>query len=121
MAGLVIYKRGGVYLIDFPLPDNSSAIRKYALCLQTGPLLEKRDRFVGALLTTQGLDKKYPWDVLVSAVESRTAGGVRVLLGEIHIVMKEWVVEHAYDLRPETMRAVEKALLVSLGIFPASP
>lgn len=117
----MVYKRGGVYLVDFPLPDNSATIRKYALCLQTGPLLEKRDRFVGALLTTQGLDRKYAWDVFVSAAESGSANGVRVLLGEIHIVMKEWVVEHAYDLRPETMRAVEKALLVSLGIFPAAP
>jgi mRNA-degrading endonuclease toxin of MazEF toxin-antitoxin module len=117
VPGAITYKRGSVYLIDFPLPDNSSAIRKYALCLQTGPLLDKRDRFVGALLTTQGLDRKYPWDVFVSASESGTTTGVRILLGEIHIVMKEWVVQHAYDLRPETMRSVDKALLVSLGIF----
>lgn len=114
----IVYRRGGVYLIDFPLPDNSATIRKYALCLQTGQLLEKRNRFVGALLTTQGLERKYPWEVFVSADESRSTSGVRVLLGEIHIVMKEWVVEHSYDLKPETMRAVEKALMVSLGIFP---
>jgi len=114
----ILYRRGGVYLIDFPLPDNSATIRKYALCLQTGPLLEKRDRFVGALLTTKGLERKYAWDVFVSAAESRTTSGVRVLLGEIHVVMKDWVVEHSYDLTPETIRAVEKALMVSLGIFP---
>jgi hypothetical protein len=37
-------------------------------------------------------------------------------LAEPQIIMKEWVIEHSYDLRPETMREVDKALLVALSI-----
>jgi mRNA-degrading endonuclease toxin of MazEF toxin-antitoxin module len=113
----ITYRRGSVYLIDFPPPDNSPAIRKYALCVQGSVLLgEKRDRFVGALLTTKNLGTNYPWDVLLSPEESKSQAGVRVILSELHVVMKEWVIEFAYDLRPETMRAVDKALLVALGL-----
>lgn len=117
MPGSITYRRGSVYLVDFPPPDNSEPIRKYALCVQAPALLhDKRERFLGALLTTKNLDKRYAWDVLLSPEESHSAAGVRVVLSELHTIMKEWVIEHAYDLRPETMKEVDKALLVSLGI-----
>ena len=71
---------------------------------------------MAALLTTKNLESNYPWDVLLSPEESKSPSGVRVILSELHVVMKEWVIEHAYDLRPETMRAVDKALLIALGL-----
>lgn len=106
-----------MYLFDFPFYENEGEKRKYALCLQSGDLIhERRSRFAGALLTTTNLHLRFPWEVFVSAAESRTPAGARVLCGEPQIIMKAWVVEHSYDLRPETMREVDKALLRSLSI-----
>ncbi|MDQ2912265.1 MAG: type II toxin-antitoxin system PemK/MazF family toxin [Chloroflexota bacterium] len=122
MLGAIAYRRGSVYLIDFPPPDNSPAIRKFALCVQGSVLLHgRRERFLGALVTTKNLESKYPWDVLLSPAESHSATGARVVLSELHTIMKEWVIEHKYDLTPETMRAVDKALLVSLGLVDLKP
>jgi len=113
----IAFRRGGVYKLDFPYIEKEGDRIKYALCLQSGSLIgEKRSKFAAALLTTKGLDRKYPWEVFLSAEESHTSEGARVCLGEPQIVMKEWVIEHSYDLRPETMREVDKALLVSLSI-----
>lgn len=116
-SGPIVYRRGGVYLLDFPYYDNADDKRKYALCLQSGALIgDRRQRFAGALLTTKGLDRRYPWEVLLSAEESRTPEGARVLLGEPQILLKAWVIECAYDLSAATMREVDKALLRSLSI-----
>jgi mRNA-degrading endonuclease toxin of MazEF toxin-antitoxin module len=118
----IIYRRGSVYLVDFPPPDNSEPIRKFVLCVQGSVLLrDKRERFLGALLTTKNLETRYPWDVLLSPEESQSTTGVRVVLSELHTIMKEWVIKHAYDLRPETMQSVDKALLVALGLLVVPP
>jgi hypothetical protein len=108
-----------VYKLNFPYVEveKEGEIVKYAVCLQSGSLIgDRRQRFAGALLTTKNLDRRFSWEVFVSAAESHTAEGVRISLGEPQIFMKEWVTEHAYDLSPETMREVDKALLVSLSI-----
>lgn len=111
----MLWIRGAVYVVDFRRSDGS-VIEKLALCLQQGKVVNNSDTFLGVLLTTQHIDRSYPWEVKVSAEESRSDAGVRVLCGQIHTIPKAWVKKYVYALRPETMREVDKALLRALCI-----
>jgi mRNA-degrading endonuclease toxin of MazEF toxin-antitoxin module len=118
--GSAVFLRGNVYLVSFSLADGS-VIDKFALCLQEGKVVSNSPSFVGVLTTTEGLERKYPWEVRVAADESQSEHGIRVLCGQVFTFPKVTVQKFAYRLSATTMREVDKALLRSLCIVAGVP
>lgn len=108
--------RGNVYVVAFTPPGRAEPIEKLVVCLQQGKVVNNADTFVGVLTTTEGLDRRYPWEVFVSAQESQSSAGIRVCCGQVFTFPKSTVKRYAYRLTEETMREVDKALLRSLGL-----
>jgi mRNA-degrading endonuclease toxin of MazEF toxin-antitoxin module len=113
--GSNIFLRGNVYVIEYQTPD-SQKIEKLAVCLQEGKAVSNSPGFVGVLTTTEWLERNYPWEVHVSAEESHSQRGVRVLCGQLHTFPKSTVKRYTYRLSAPTMREIDKAILRSLSI-----
>jgi len=113
------FKRGDVYLVRFPLPDQpSTTIEKFAVNLQEGRIIDNAPTMVCVLITTlkePGPGRLYPTDVLLTPEESRTRFG-KVLCNQIHTVHKSMVIAHKYTLSLETMRKIDERLLLGIGL-----
>jgi mRNA-degrading endonuclease toxin of MazEF toxin-antitoxin module len=113
--GSNIFLRGNVYVVEY-LGSDGKKIEKLAVCLQEGKAVSNSPGFVGVLTTTEWLERNYPWEVHVSAEESHSERGIRVLCGQIHTFPKSTVKRYTYRLSAPTMREIDKAVLRSLSI-----
>ena len=114
------FRRGDVYLIQFPLPDQpGKTITKYAVNLQEWRIIAQSPTMVCVMITTfKSADrgKLYPTDVVLSPAESGTKYGAKVICNQIHTVTKTMIVDFKYRLSPETMREIDERLLLGVGI-----
>lgn len=110
-------KRGEIYLVSFD-PTVGAEIRKTrpALVLPNNVANRYSPVTIVAAITSQFEEPLYPTEVRVPAGE----GGLRtdsvVLLNQVRTVDKLRVVQHLGTLKPETMRRVNQALRISLGL-----
>lgn len=116
----MLWIRGAVYYINYQKTDGT-VIKKFVVCLQQGKVVNNSDSFLGVLLTTEHMDRDYPWEVKVSAEEARTPTGARITCSQIHTLPKSCVIEYRYPLSAATMREVDKRLLRALCIAPFPP
>lgn len=113
-------KRGEVYLVNFD-PTVGAEIRKTrpALILQNDIANRHSPITIVAAITSQFEEPLYPTEVFLAAGE----GGMKVdsvaLLNQIRSVDKKRLVKALGSLRPATMRRVDRALNVSLGLVPS--
>lgn len=109
------FKRGDVYLVQFPLPDMiGKTITKYMVNLQEGSIIEFSPTMVGVIITTlksTSPPKLYPTDVLLTPQESQTKYGAKVLCNQIHTINKQQKIDLKYELSAATMREIDKRLL----------
>lgn len=116
-----LFKRGDVYLIQFPLPDVlGQTIEKFMVNLQEGSIIDYSPTMVGIIITTlkdPNPPKLYPTDVLLTAQESKTQFGAKVLCNQIHTISKQRIVDFKYKLSLETMQKIDKKLLLGIGII----
>ena len=116
----IFFKRGCVYLVKFVPPDDpQNPIEKFVLCLQEGKIVDKANSFVGVIVTSVKKDKKpksYPWQVILSPVESRTEEGAIIICHQIHTIAKDNVIEYKYTLSDATMKEVDQKLMLGVGI-----
>jgi len=114
------FRRGDVYLIQFPLPDQpGKTITKYAMNLQEGKIIAQSPTMVCVMITTfKSADRGrlYPTDVVLNPAESGTKYGAKVICNQIHTVTKTMIVDFKYHLSPETMREIDERLLLGVGI-----
>ena len=114
---LVLPKRGEIYLVSFD-PTVGAEIRKTrpALVLQNNIANRHSPVTIVAAITSQFEEPLYPTEVLVPAGE----GGLRiasvVLLNQIRTVDKLRLVQRLGALKPETLKHVDLALRISLGL-----
>jgi mRNA interferase MazF len=112
-------RRGEVYLVAFD-PTLGAEIKKTrpALVLQNDIANRHSPITVVAAISSQFEGRLYPTEVLLSKPE----GGLRtdsvVLLNQIRSVDKRRLVRRLGTLKPSTMRAVDRALGISLGLVP---
>lgn len=118
--GSSVFLRGNVYVVEF-VGSEGKPIEKLAVCLQEGKVVNNSPGFVGVLTTTEWLERQYPWEVHVSAEESHSERGIRVLCGQVHTFPKSTIKKYTYRLSTPTMREVDKALLRSLCILAELP
>jgi len=118
-TGVAYPRRGDVYLVAFD-PTLGAEIKKTrpALVLQNDIANRHSSITVVAAITSQFEGHLYPTQVLVSKPE----GGLRtdsvVLLNQIRSVDKRRLVRRLGTLKASTMRAVDRALEISLGLVP---
>ena len=118
-TGVAYPRRGDVYLVAFD-PTLGAEIKKTrpALVLQNDIANRHSSITVVAAITSQFEGHLYPTQVLVSKPE----GGLRtdsvVLLNQIRSVDKRRLVRRLGTLKASTMRAVDRAQEISLGLVP---
>lgn len=115
------FKRGNVYLVNYPLPDAlGQTIPKFMVNLQEGSIIEYSPTMVGVIITTlkeSTPPKLYPTEVLLTAQESKTQYGAKVLCNQIHTISKQRIIDFKYKLSLETMQRINKKLLLGIGMI----
>ncbi len=111
-------RRGEVHLVSFD-PTLGAEIRKTrpALVLQNDVANRSSPITIVAAMTSQFEAPLYPTEVFVPASEG---AGLRadsvVLLNQIRSIDKQRLVRRLGRLTPETMKHVDRALVLSLGL-----
>jgi mRNA interferase MazF len=111
-------RRGEVYLVSFD-PTLGAEIRKTrpALILQNDIANRTSPITIVAAITSQFEEPLYPTEVLVKAPEGGLAVDSVVLLNQIRSIDTQRLVRRLGKLNPETMRRVDRALILSLGLI----
>jgi len=110
--------RGEVYVVAFD-PTLGAEIRKTrpALILQNDIANRSSPITIVAAITSKFDDELYPTEVLVRAPEGGLDADSVVLLNQIRSVDRRRLMRRVGRLRPETMRLVDRALVLSLGLI----
>ena len=110
--------RGEVYFVAFD-PTPGAEIRKTrpALILQNDIANRSSPITIVAAITSKFDEELYPTEVLVRAPEGGLDADSVVLLNQIRSVDRRRLMRRVGRLRPETMRLVDRALVLSLGLI----
>ncbi len=110
-------RRGEVSLVSLD-PTVGAEIRKTraAVVVQNDLANRRSPVTIVAAVTSQIEEPLYPTEVLVRAPEGGLTTDSVVLLNQIRSVDKGRLVRRLGVLKPETMREVDRALLLSLGL-----
>jgi mRNA interferase MazF len=111
-------KRGSVYLVNLD-PTIGSEIKKTrpAVIIQNDVGNQYSPVTIIAPITS-GEEAVYPVEVLVTAPEGGLSNNSVVLLNQIRAVDKRRLVKYLGSLDQETMRTVDRAITISLGLIP---
>src|SRR2546425_10935972 len=110
--------RGEVYFVAFD-PTLGAEIRKTrpALILQNDIANRSSPITIVAAITSKFDDELYPTEVLVRAPEGGLDADSVVLLNQIRSVDRRRLMRRVGRLRPETMRLVDRAPALRLGVL----
>ena len=110
--------RGEVYFVAFD-PTLGAEIRKTrpALILQNDIANRSSPITIVAAITSKFDEEPYPTEVLVRAPEGGLDADSVVLLNQIRSVDRRRLMRRVGRLVPETMRLVDRALVLSLGLI----
>lgn len=110
-------RRGDVFLVAFD-PTVGAEIRKTrpALVLQNDIANRHSPITIVAAITSQIDEPTYPTEVLVHRPEGGLTVDSVILLNQIRSVDKQRLFKRLGRVTPETMRNVDYALLVGLGL-----
>ncbi len=110
--------RGEVYFVAFD-PTLGAEIRKTrpALILQNDIANRSSPITIVAAITSKFDEELYPTEVLVRAPEGGLDADSVVLLNQIRSVDRRRLMRRIGRLVPETMRLVDRALMLSLGLI----
>jgi mRNA interferase MazF len=108
-----------VYLVAFD-PTIGSEIRKTrpAVVIQNDVGNRTAPITIVAALSSQIEEPLYPFEVLVQPREGGLVKRSVVLLNQIRTVDRERLIRRLGALAPETMRRVDRAIAISLGLVP---
>lgn len=111
-------RRGEVYIVNFD-PTVGAEIQKTrpALIIQNDIANRSSPITIIAAITSQYDEPLYPTEVLLDAAEGGMHKNSVVLLNQIRSVDKQRLVRRLGTLRPETMRRVNRAIQLSLGLI----
>lgn len=113
------HRRGDVWLANLdPVVGSETGKTRPVLIIQNDVANEYSPVVIVATLTTAVGAKEYPTEVRVRSPE----GGLRkdsvILLNQIRTLDKRRLIERWGRLEPETMRRVDEAIKISLGLVP---
>ena len=110
-------RRGDVYLVNFD-PTIGAEVKKTrpAVVIQNDIGNRWSPITIVAAMTSRFEDPLYPTEVLVKASEGGLAVDSVVLLNQLRSVDKARLVRRLGALKSQTVREVDRALLLSLGL-----
>ena len=110
-------RRGDVYLVNFD-PTIGAEVKKTrpAVVIQNDIGNRWSPITIVAAMTSRFEDPLYPTEVLVKASEGGLAIDSVVLLNQLRSVDKARLVRRLGALKSQTVREVDRALLLSLGL-----
>ncbi len=116
-AKVVQVRRGEVYLVSLD-PTLGAEIRKTrpAIVVQNDLANRRSPITIVAAVSSQFEERIYPTEVFVRAPEGGLTADSVVLLNQIRSVDKGRLVRRLGVLKAETMRGIDAALLLSLGL-----
>ncbi len=111
-------RRGEVHLVSFD-PTIGAEIKKTcpALIVQNDIANRHSPMTIVAAITSRFDEPLYPTEVLVRAPEGGLEADSVVLLNQVRLVDKRRLVRRLGGLKSETMREVERAILISFGML----
>jgi len=111
-------KRGSVYLVNLD-PTIGSEIKKTrpAVIIQNDVGNQYSPVTIIAPITS-GESSQYPVEVEIKAPEGGLKNDSLVLLNQIRAVDKRRLVHYLGKLNPHTIKKIDQALLISLGLVP---
>jgi mRNA interferase MazF len=111
-------KRGSIYLVNLD-PTIGSEIQKTrpAVVIQNDVGNQYSPTTIIAPITS-GEEEVYPVEVFVAAPEGGLDNNSLVLLNQIRAVNKRRLVRYLGKLNSKTMRKVDRAITISLGLVP---
>ncbi len=112
-------RRGEVYLVNFD-PTIGSEIKKTrpALIIQNEIANQHSPITIVAAISSQFGQRLYPTEVFITAREGGLEKDSVVLLNQIRSIDKQRLIKRLKALKPETMKRVDNALKISLGLVP---
>jgi len=110
-------KRGEIYLVSFD-PTVGAEIRKTrpALVLQNNVANRHSPVTIVAAITSRFEKPLYPTEVLLPAGEGGLEVNSVVLLNQVRTVDRLRLIQRLGTLKPETMKRVNQALRISMGL-----
>jgi len=116
-AKVVQVRRGEVYLVSLD-PTLGAEIRKTrpAVVVQNDLANRRSPITIVAAVSSQFEERLYPTEVFVRAPQGGLTADSVVLLNQIRSVDKGRLVRRLGVLKAETMREIDAALLLSLGL-----
>lgn len=110
-------RRGEVWLVDFD-PTVGAEIRKTrpALVIQNDVGNRLSPIVIVAVITSKFDEEVYPTEVVIEPPERGLSVSSVVQLNQIRSVDKRRLVRRLGKVGPDTMRRVDRAILISLGI-----
>ena len=111
---LVVPQRGRIYLA--PLGEESDAENKFWLCVSNNERNPRLEEFIAVRLTSTHRPQLPTWVALGPQDKPWTGG---IACDDIGPIFRDQVVKDAGAVSAATMRRVERALLIVLGIDAA--
>lgn len=114
-------RRGDIYLVNFD-PTVGHEIQKIrpALVIQNDIANEYSPVTIVAAITSKFDDPPYPTDVVMEPAESGLNRVSAVVLNQVRSIDKQRLIRRLGRATATTMRQVDRALVISLGIITTS-
>ena len=114
---VVFPRRGDVYLVAFdPTPGAEIKKTRPAVVIQNDVGNRVAATTIVAAVTSQVNDPPYPFEVFLEAGEGGIGRRSAVLLNQVRTVDRARLLRRVGALSSDTMRNVDRALLISLGL-----
>lgn len=113
------YRRGDIWLAHLdPVIGSEQGKTRPVLIIQNDIANEYSPVVIVAALTTAVGPKEYPTEVRVRAPEGGLKQDSVILLNQIRTIDKQRLITFWRRLSPETMKKVDEAIKISLGLVP---
>jgi mRNA interferase MazF len=110
-------RRADIYLVNLdPTVGTEIAKTRPALIISNDIGNQYSSRVIVAPITTQRVDRVYPFEVLIPAGEGGLQQTSKVLLDQIRTLDKSRLRRHLGRLSPERMNEVNQAIRLSLAL-----
>lgn len=113
----VIPKRGEIYLVNFD-PTIGAEIKKTrpALILQNNIANTHSPITIVAAITSRFDEILYPTEVLIKGAEGGISHDSVILLNQVRSIDKKRLIERLGAVKTETLKQVDRAIEISLGL-----
>ena len=110
--------RGDVYIAEIIFPDDKSQkiYKKFVVVIQDSYLFKSSPTVAVLILTTNRLDKVYPWEVFLTPEECKHESGAKIISNQPYTISKNQLIGYKYSLSKEKINQTELAIRKALAM-----